>query len=108
MAYPERHPCGLGRNNARGLAGYCCGDRRRHCWPAGRAQREHRGRVMIQRVASTWKVLGVVMAVLLWSQMTWAETITLGSISVEPADENKKFLPLANYLVQQLQAEGIH
>jgi phosphonate transport system substrate-binding protein len=58
------------------------------------------------RPASAWTVWG---AVLLWliPQVTWAGAITLGSISLEPAAEVKKFWPLAHYLAQQLQPEGI-
>jgi phosphonate transport system substrate-binding protein len=56
--------------------------------------------------AHTWTVWG---AVFLWlmPQVTWAGSLTLGSISLEPAAEVKQFLPLAHYLAQQLQAEGI-
>jgi phosphonate transport system substrate-binding protein len=56
--------------------------------------------------AYAWIVWG---AVFLWliPQVTWAGSITLGSISLEPAAEVEKFWPLARYLAQQLQAEGI-
>jgi phosphonate transport system substrate-binding protein len=62
---------------------------------------------MVQCVSSACRVFGVVAAVVLWSQMTWAGPLNLGSISMEPADENKKFLPLADYLAKHLQSEGI-
>src|SRR2546430_2445519 len=53
-----------------------------------------------------WAVWG---AVLIWllPQVAWGGSITLGSISLEPAAEVKKFWPLARYLAQQLRPEGV-
>jgi phosphonate transport system substrate-binding protein len=44
---------------------------------------------------------------LLVPQVMWAGALHIGSISSEPRDEIKRFLPLAHYLAQQLQSEGI-
>jgi len=45
--------------------------------------------------------------ILLLPQMTWAGTIVIGSISLEPGAEIKRFLPLARYLAGQLETEDI-
>ncbi|OGQ05676.1 MAG: hypothetical protein A2979_03720 [Deltaproteobacteria bacterium RIFCSPLOWO2_01_FULL_45_74] len=42
------------------------------------------------------------------SSTTLAGTLNIGSINTEPADEIKKFLPLATYLATQLQSEGVN
>jgi len=39
-------------------------------------------------------------------RLTWAIPIQVGSVSIEPAEEIKKFLPLAAYLAKELQPEG--
>jgi len=46
---------------------------------------------------------------LMWlvPQVTWAGAITIGSVSIEPVAEITMFSPLARYLAQQLQPEGI-
>lgn len=49
----------------------------------------------------------LVAAVLLTSPMAFAASFKLGSISMHPVGETRKFLPLASYLARQLQAEGI-
>lgn len=49
----------------------------------------------------------LVAAVLLLPQLARAESFKLGSLSISPTAETKKFWPLASYLVRQLQAEGI-
>lgn len=51
--------------------------------------------------------LSFVAAVLLLPQLACAGSFKLGSIGTSPVSEVKKFLPLATYLAQQLQAEGI-
>jgi phosphonate transport system substrate-binding protein len=56
--------------------------------------------------ACSW-VLGFATLVLLVPQVMWAGALHIGSISMEPTAEIKKFLPLARYLAQQLQSEGI-
>jgi phosphonate transport system substrate-binding protein len=40
-------------------------------------------------------------------QLTWARSLTIGSIHNEPAAEVKRFWPLARYLANQLQSAGI-
>jgi phosphonate transport system substrate-binding protein len=45
--------------------------------------------------------------ILLLPQITWARPISIGSIHLEPAAEVKRFWPLARYLANQLQSEGI-
>ena len=45
--------------------------------------------------------------VLLLPQLACAGSFKLGSISMSPVVETRKFLPLASYLAQQLQSEGI-
>ena len=54
------------------------------------------------------KILFFAAATILLPQLAWAGPITLGSISVSPAREIKKFWPLASYLGKQLQSEGIN
>jgi phosphonate transport system substrate-binding protein len=46
-------------------------------------------------------------AAAVFAQMTWAAPLHIGSISDEPADEIKRFLPLSTYLAKHLQSEGI-
>jgi phosphonate transport system substrate-binding protein len=53
------------------------------------------------------RVLGFATLVLLVPQVMWAGVLHIGSISSEPRDEMKRLLPLAHYLAQQLQSEGI-
>jgi phosphonate transport system substrate-binding protein len=53
------------------------------------------------------RILWVAALVFLVPQVAWTGPLTIGSISLEPAAEVKKFLPLAYYLAQQLQPEGI-
>src|SRR5919202_4430582 len=52
-------------------------------------------------------VLRFAILVLFVPQVMWAGALHIGSISSEPRDEMKRFLPLAHYLAQQLQSEGI-
>ena len=54
----------------------------------------------------SWAFWGVVLIWLI-PQVTLAGSITIGSISLEPAAEVKKFWPLARYLAQQLLPEGV-
>jgi ABC-type phosphate/phosphonate transport system substrate-binding protein len=51
--------------------------------------------------------LSFVVAVLLLPQLACAGSFKLGSISIFPVTETKKFLPLAIYLARQLQSDGI-
>ena len=51
--------------------------------------------------------MSFVAAVLLLSQLACAGSFNVGSISTSPVGETKKFFPLASYLAQQLQSEGI-
>ena len=51
--------------------------------------------------------LSFVAAVLLLPQLACAGSFKLGSISMSPVVETRKFWPLASYLAQQLQSEGI-
>jgi phosphonate transport system substrate-binding protein len=53
------------------------------------------------------RVLWVAALVFFVPQVAWPGPITIGSISIEPAAEVQKVLPLARYLARQLQAEGI-
>jgi phosphonate transport system substrate-binding protein len=39
--------------------------------------------------------------------VAWTEPLTIGSISLEPAAEARKFLPLGRYLAQELRPDGI-
>jgi phosphonate transport system substrate-binding protein len=49
-------------------------------------------------------------AVLVWliPLAAWTGPLTIGSISLEPAAEVRKFLPLARYLAHELQSDGIN
>jgi phosphonate transport system substrate-binding protein len=58
-------------------------------------------------VLSSWMALSSVAFTLFLPQMTWARPIIIGSIHLEPAAEVKRFWPLARYLANQLQSEGI-
>ncbi len=62
---------------------------------------------MRTHLSRLWRISRLAAIVFLIPQGVWAGSITLGSIGVDPADEIKKFLPLANYLAKQLQSEGI-
>jgi phosphonate transport system substrate-binding protein len=61
---------------------------------------------MINRWGLGNKLL-LVAAVLLLPQLAGAESFKLGSISISPVVETRKFWPLASYLARQLQSEGI-
>jgi phosphonate transport system substrate-binding protein len=54
-----------------------------------------------------FRVLWFAALVFFVPQVAWPGPITIGSISMEPAAEVQKFLPLARYLARQLHAEGI-
>jgi hypothetical protein len=58
-------------------------------------------------LSSSWMALSAAALILLLPQMTWARPISLGSIHLEPAAEVQRFWPLARYLANQLQSEGI-
>lgn len=62
---------------------------------------------MINRVSTSRRFFLLAVAILLLPRVTWAGPINIGSIGVDPADEIKKFLPLADYLAKQLQSAGI-
>jgi phosphonate transport system substrate-binding protein len=62
--------------------------------------------VLRDLLAYTW-TLCLAVLVSLVPQVTRAESLTIGSIGLEPAAEIKNFLPLARYLAQQLAPEGI-
>ncbi len=55
----------------------------------------------------SWSVFFLLAAAVAPAARTWAGPIAVGSISSEPADEIRKFQPLATYLAGKLQAEGI-
>jgi phosphonate transport system substrate-binding protein len=61
---------------------------------------------MINRWGLANKLL-LVAAVLLLPQLACAGSFKLGSISISPVVETRKFWPLASYLARQLQSEGI-
>jgi len=61
---------------------------------------------MINRRSIGNKLL-LVAAVLVLPQLAGAEPFKLGSISISPVVETRKFWPLASYLGRQLQSEGI-
>ena len=61
---------------------------------------------MINRWGVANKLL-LVAAVLLLPQLACAGSFKLGSISISPVVETRKFWPLATYLARQLQSEGI-
>lgn len=63
---------------------------------------------MVKRAWISSATFLVVAAALLGPQVAWAEPIRIGSIAREPAEEIKKFLPLASYLAKQLQPDGIN
>ena len=48
-----------------------------------------------------------IVILLLLSQTALAKTLTLGSVSIEPSEEIKKYFPIAIYVANQLKAEGI-
>ena len=58
------------------------------------------------RLVYAW-ALGMAALLGLMPQVTGAGSLTIGSISLEPAAEIKIFLPLARYLAQQLAPQGI-
>src|SRR5215471_17014553 len=63
--------------------------------------------LMLYSLSGCSRVLGFATLVLLVPQVMWAGALHIGSISSEPRDEMKRFLPLAHYLAQQLRSEGI-
>jgi phosphonate transport system substrate-binding protein len=61
---------------------------------------------MCSQIAALW--LCFFLTTLLFSpQMIWAGTIRIGSISDEPANEIRKFSPIARYLARALKSEGV-
>jgi phosphonate transport system substrate-binding protein len=62
---------------------------------------------MVKALLDFWRTCFIVMGILLLPQLLWANGIYLGSISSTPAQEIKKFLPLAVYLGRELQSKGI-
>lgn len=54
-----------------------------------------------------WKIFFFVFTIIILFQRSWAEPINIGSISEEPNEEIKKFLPITRYLAKQLQSEGV-
>ncbi len=63
---------------------------------------------MMKKVPRTWGILFFAFGVnaFVLPRLAWAGPINVGSISIEPASEIKRFLPFANYLAKQLKAEG--
>lgn len=62
---------------------------------------------MTKTIPRSCRIFFFVVAVLFLPRLTWARPINIGSISIEPAEEIKKFLPLASYLGKELRSEGI-
>lgn len=65
------------------------------------------GALTLQKAQRCWKIFLFGLAILLSPQTALARPINVGSVGDVPTDEIKKFLPLANYLAKQLQAEGV-
>jgi len=61
---------------------------------------------MTKRMPRSYRSLLLVVTALFLPRLTWAIPIQVGSVSIEPAEEIKKFLPLAAYLAKELQPEG--
>jgi phosphonate transport system substrate-binding protein len=62
----------------------------------------------VGRVFKGLLTLGAVCAMVGLPGQTWAGSIKIGSVSDEPAQEIKKFQPLANYLAKKLKPEGVN
>jgi phosphonate transport system substrate-binding protein len=61
----------------------------------------------LRRVPPCPRLFGVTALVFFVLPVVWDGPITLGPIGLEPAAEVSKFLPLARYLAQELQSDGI-
>ena len=62
---------------------------------------------MINKFLRFWAIFLPLAALVPEPESTWARPINVGSVNTQPASEIKKFLPLANYLGNRLQSEGI-
>lgn len=63
--------------------------------------------MMTRRFYGTFRIILFIASVLSAPQPTWSGTLTVGSISIYPAQEIKKFLPFSKYLAGELKSEGI-
>ncbi|MFQ5598013.1 MAG: phosphate/phosphite/phosphonate ABC transporter substrate-binding protein [Nitrospiria bacterium] len=59
-----------------------------------------------EHIAGVWTVFSLVLSFFL-TPPAWAKPIRIGSIHDEPANEIRKFLPIARYLAKELESDGI-